>query len=361
MRKMTLVMIVTWSLVALLIVAALIGGIAYRSGGIRLISSEPLTYTVFQTGGYEDRELLLDKTISAEGIEAVRIVLGSDDVNVLPSTDGKFHVLQYGLNLPADRIITVNQSGSSLTVKRQETGWGGFRIFGAINNHSWVEVYIPAAYNKYLDLGLSSGKMEIETDLSLERLTTHLSSGSVQFHGPVKAGTADLSVSSGNMEVQGLDCTDFVLRVSSGGMKLRQLTGSGSASVTSGSLKVENYTILDHLDAKVSSGSMKFSLAGDPSLQFAGWKNSGDLKTYFKTYRQSDRDRFLSATVGDGPYKTINASVSSGLLSFSAEDSSQKSSFDQHSAFDGDNISDRLDEYWEKWDERMERWEDHWD
>lgn len=327
MRKITLIMIIVWSLLALLIIAALVGGIVYRgSAGISGITS------FADSGG--SREMVYENTFPIDGIKDIDISLSSETVDIFPSKDNTLRVVQYGHNLDRDRVIVAEQQGDTLSIRRGGSGNRNFFFgFGINRNRSWVEVYLPAPYRGHLKLDLTSGSVRIGTDLNLKDLGIDISSGTIRSDYGITAQEADIFMTSGTLRLDRLSAKEFSIDVSSGTVRVDHLAGSGRAQITTGSLRLYNVEIADHLSADSSSGTIAISLLGEPSLDFAGEVSSGTLHTYFDTYRKGDHDREYFAKIGDAPYKTLTTEVTSGTVRITRADGSSIADDDTGSKF----------------------------
>jgi len=97
MKKSALVMIIVWSLIGLLIIAAMAAGIA--------LNSTRFAFGPTQSGSYTgEQELILDETVDLAGVTRMNMDFSSDTVRVLPSENGQLRVVQYGKTCPSPDI-----------------------------------------------------------------------------------------------------------------------------------------------------------------------------------------------------------------------------------------------------------------
>jgi len=307
MKKSALVMIIVWSLIGLLIIAAMAAGIA--------LNSTRFAFGPTQSGSFTgEQELILDETVDLAGVTRMNMDFSSDTVRVLPSENGQLRVVQYGKNLPESRYYRVTRSANTITVSQPVTF--GFQLGGIINSQSIVEVYIPAAYDQRLDMELSSGQMDVSVPLSPSELNVDLSSGNMEFIEDVTAGRAFIEMSSGSMKISALSSGSFNLDASSGKLTVGELSGKGSIGLSSGRITVNRLELGESLETDVSSGKLEVGIAGNPAIHFTGERFSGTLDTYFGLQYDGDSRSEMTATVGEAPYRRINASVSSGSTKF---------------------------------------------
>lgn len=365
MRKLNLVLIVIFSLIGLMIVAVIVGGIFFQNtGSIGIIGGADGPTSVFTTQRSGDMDLVLDKTIPGEGIDTIELSLGFESVDIYEAEDDQFRVVQYTRNLDNSWIVSADQTGSALTISRPSSPKVIFFGFG-INTKSAVELYVPAGYKGDLDIGISSGTLRIHRALTLGNFTARLSSGNVKSGSPIEAENALIKVTSGTINLEQLDTTLYEIDLSSGNVSVGSLSGSGSARLTSGTLRLDNVRIDEYLHTKLSSGTMSLALADDPSLQFSGKVSSGTIRTYFDLYYTGDQKKESFATVGEGPYKELTTQITSGTARITSVDGSSKAStgdstrggileeFEQQmDDFDDemDDFADRMDEFADSFD-----------
>lgn len=308
MKKLRLAMIIVWSIIAIIIIGILISGITFPGGIIGIRGGNSLgTRFVSKRSGNET--VYMDQSVPVSGLERVALTLSSDDCDIYPSSDDQIRVIQYGINLSDSQIISIKQYDSTLEIARGagHTIWFGY-------SKSRVEVYLPGAYHNDLEARLASGKIRIQTDLDLERLSIQLSSGDIASDRQISAGEVDLTVTSGDVRLAALKTEQYDCTVSSGELDIRELTGSGDLSATSGTIRADNVTIAERLDVQVSSGDVNLSLAGDPGLNFTGKRSSGDIHTYFDVVTGGTNDKAVSATIGAEPRKDLSVQVTSGTV-----------------------------------------------
>jgi hypothetical protein len=305
----------------------------------------------------DSAELLYEDNFNADGVENLELRLSSEEVDICPSLDGNFRVVQYGVNLRDEDIITAELNGDTIAIGKRP-GRGISFGFGFHYEQSWVEIYVPEKYHGAMDLGISSGDITLHDDLDLAALTAHVSSGSIRSQSAVKTLAADIYAVSGSIHLGAVETENFSIGASSGSVGIESLTGSGALEVVSGRITLDDLVITESLDMKVSSGSMHVTMQDDPSLEFTGRESSGNIRTYFDTYHPGRNEHELFATVGDGPYKQLTAQVSSGSINIGG--STAKQSIDPIYAEDDDRGRDRdNDDDWEdRLDDEINEWSD---
>lgn len=305
MKRLTLVMIIVWSVIALLILGAMIRGIA--SGGIS-------SFALFSGDYSGNRELLFDETYPAEALKTIELSLSSDDATIYLTDDDTVKIQQYVIDMPQDRKIRVTASGNALRVESGRER-GGINFF-SFRRESRVDIYLPKSYREALLVSLLSGTIRIDGELNLSELQLKLSSGDIRSGAAINAKNADIEVTSGTIDLTGgLLAERYDIGTSSGTVRVyEQLTGSGSIKVTSGTIDLAGVDIADSLDVRVSSGDVALSLAGNPALNFTGEVTSGDIDTYFDLLYHDKIGKKISAETGAEPRKKLNVKVTSGTV-----------------------------------------------
>lgn len=310
MKKTTLALITLWSVLGLGIIGLIVWGITAKSTG---------WFGHAGAGSYTGQmELLLDETVELNGVNRLSLDFFSDDVEIKPSEDGQLRVVQRGKNLPEFRFIQVRRDNNTVTVdaKGRNGNWFIPEMFGGVDSRSKVEIYLPADYDRELDLELGSGSVAVNTALTLSSLDVQLLSGEIALNRNIRAGDASIEVFSGRLNAGILDTGNVSIQVFSGKLNIGGLSGDAALELTSGQVNIGRMELGNSLDAEVTSGTMEIGIAGNPAISFIGERTSGRLETYFDTYYREQYDGEIFGTTGEAPYAQVNASVTSGTLRF---------------------------------------------
>lgn len=302
-----------------IIAVGIVGFLAYsisQSAPIGIIGSAdgPTAVIVPQ----KNRDLLLEESFHAGDLDNISLKLGADSLDIIETDSEEIIVKQYGRNLNENRIIEVIQSGKTLEIK--DINSMTFFSFG-FSSESWVEIYLPASYNKNLSVSLASGNMRVHKDLSLQKLDARISSGSIKSDYTIEADKAALSVTSGNIYFNEVSANEFSIASTSGRIIVDNLVGQGNISVVSGNIILSNTTITGDLWISATSGSINLSLTPDQSFIFKGKATSGNIRTYFGADSSSSTPpKTYSATVGENAVNNIDINVVSGNVSIDQAD-----------------------------------------
>lgn len=333
MRKVTLGMIIFWSVLALLILAALIGGVFFTANRRPVVSGEiPSTLsadTAAQTESAETPERpaaparsappenadkLFDQSLPISDVQNLLIDMTSDEVNLYPAEDNTLRVVQYGVNLNDERIIALERRGSTLAVTRSSYGWQLFTTPGY--SRSYIDIYLPQSYHQALEIDLTSGSVTMHDDRQLSEFSIDITSGDIDVKH-IEAQSATVEMTSGNVQIEGLSVDSFDMDCTSGNIRVDSAAGSGKLWTTSGSIHLERLELTDTLSLELTSGSINVGLAGNPNLQFKASRTSGSIDTYFPT-NSEDNGRELFGSVGSAPYKRIEIDSTSGNVNITA-------------------------------------------
>lgn len=125
MRKTTLGLIIFWSILAVLLVVALISGLLFSrvstngAGSIAIIGGADGPATIHTSSNSPDgSQKLFDKSYPIDKVKDFKVDLSFDEVDIYPSEGNELQVVQYGINLKDEHVITVDQRGASLSVTR---------------------------------------------------------------------------------------------------------------------------------------------------------------------------------------------------------------------------------------------------
>lgn len=308
MKKITLTMIVIWSVIAALLLTALVFGLISTA----LNSSSYMDFTENPNNG----DLVFDKSFPISSVERISLELGSDDLVINASDGTDIIVRQYSNNPKDQRILTASMAGSELNISTRLKSPGNFFSWLTTdwNNQRKITLSIPKRYSKALKLKLASGNIDVRDSMNLSSFEMEVLSGDVNADSLINANKASIKVFSGELDLnEGLKTESYEISASSGDLNISKLLyGSGEIKATSGTISLSGVEITDSLKVKVTSGDIELALAGDPSLNFTGESTSGNIDTYFDAVYHNTKRGALSAQTGSEPRKNLNVIVTSG-------------------------------------------------
>lgn len=312
MKKYSLMMIIVWSFIGLAIVTALMFSIFFVDKG----GNGPMGFF-----GGDDRsgmQLVVDKAVPMQEIDEIDLRLSADECNIYITNDSNIGVKHYVRDIPSGRYAKIDTGGGVLTVSTTPSNVFGFFSFSGFTNRSIIDIYLPEAYKDALSADLKSGTIRFDGDLDLDELSVHISSGTIRSEYSMKAKNIDVTVTSGSVRITGgIEAEEYAFKTSSGTLNIgNKLIGSGSVNVTSGSITLAGVDITEDLIVKASSGTINIGIAGNPSLRYSGRRSSGTIRAYFDLIKDGTT---FSGTVGEGPYKNLDVSVTSGTIRITQE------------------------------------------
>lgn len=302
-KNLTKTMIVIWSLIALALIVMLVYG----------ISSGKQIWNVFGIRNLKNESLTVQKKDSAsiDEVNKININFASEYVDILSTDNSDIEVVQSSSRkLRENEKFTISKDGDAITIKNNKFHFG-FSFF-SINSNEKIEVYIPKNYNKDLSVSLSSGDIDVNTDLVLNNVSYTQSSGDFNINGNITANEILLKSTSGDININELSAKSYDINQVSGNTEIKSLSGSGKIKGISGDLKIYYKDISDYSDLNIISGDVKVFIPKDLSFQFDGECTSGDINSNFDINYKDKKGGSASAKVGDGPYKRISIDSTSG-------------------------------------------------
>ena len=230
MRKATKILLIL-SLFLILAGSLLFGG---------ALTVAEWNWNIFSTSHYETVVHEID-----EPVTAVSVVVGTADVTLIPSEDGKITVTGYEqVNLKN----AVEVKDGALTIKLVDTRkW--YEHIGIHFEQPTVTVALPQGAYDALSLTLSTGDVMIPADFSFASILVKTSTGDVTCLasaegtisigtdtgditvGSVSAGAMALSVNTGRIKATGVNCNDFTSTGNTGDLSLKNVIATGKLSV----------------------------------------------------------------------------------------------------------------------------------
>lgn len=305
-KKLIKILIALWIFIAVMLTALLIMAIATGK-----------TNSMFGFVRWEGVSMKLQKeeNISLDNIDNIMLDFSSTNIEFLTTDKTELRVVQWvGGNLKDDEKFTFSKEGNTLSIK-EGSNHVSFYLFNFGSRK--IEVYIPTAYKKNLDAKLTSGNINLSSNISLGSIKTTQSSGNLNAGSSITADEASFKTSSGNMKVEELLTKTYQINASSGNVEINSLSGSGQIEVSSGNIKIDYKDIEEYSKVKASSGNLSLSVPKDMSFEFHGKCTSGDISSNLDLNYKNKRGNEAEAKIGDGPYKNISADTNSGNIKIS--------------------------------------------
>lgn len=270
-KKLSIFKMIIWSVVAIYLTGLLIYWTTSGSGRINMWG--------FINHDSGDMTIVSEHNIPLDGIKSINLQFASENIIVKETNDKDIKVVQMALDkLDEDELITVNNYGGSLEVKRGKLRPRIIFIgFGFAPQN--IEVYIPKNYNNDLSITSSSGSNKIY-DQALRNLTIKQTSGSTKMEN-IKAGNIKSDLTSGSIKGDNIIAEILDSKQTSGSVKLNGEFNSINLRTTSGSSSLECNKIPEKINAEMTSGSSKIYIPENDGFKLQYNKVSGSIKSDF--------------------------------------------------------------------------------
>lgn len=313
-----------------------------------------------------------EKTHSVAGVNNIYISTTSEKINFITSDSDELKVRFYGSYSSSDSKyrpeLTLTESGGDITVKVGYKSHIGPLMF---NSDLKLDVYLPAAYAKSLDVRTTSADITIDEIASLEvfkgqtvsgsltakrinasRAELAAASGALSINGQfdsircsatsgnitsedIQAKTAAFDTASGNIRVNAaaddlklhsnsgeitaeqVDAKSCRAETASGGITLRGNPGKLEAASASGNIRLEYGELSNDISVTTTSGSTSIKLPENAEFRLAFNTASGRSKVDFPVTISGTSDRRgMSGTVVSDR-NSIKVTSTSGDLNIS--------------------------------------------
>ncbi|MCL1866982.1 MAG: DUF4097 domain-containing protein [Oscillospiraceae bacterium] len=224
-----------------------------------------------------------------ESFSNISIEISSGKATIKPSADAVTRVTYTAAGIPAN--IETEVKNDTLYVKEK---WVLTLMIWTLFDDSELVIEIPE--KDYNDISLS------------------VSSGSLNTQGlVVETSTLRTRISSGIMDINGISCTEYSTKCSSGSMTLSGVSGKGDVQVSSGKVTVNYAEWNDSLNAKVSSGSLTFNVPEDAGVNMDCKVTSGSAR-YDLNGNSGSFGTVRGAKFGGENVQDVTVRVSSGKI-----------------------------------------------
>ena len=138
-----------------------------------------------------------------------------------------------------------------------------------------VTVYLPRGEYDRLDVSASTGDVWLPAGFDFENICISVSTGDIQLESG--ADNVELSVTTGDIDVRGIECGSLKLAASTGDIELEDVLASGSlcVSVTTGDVEFDRCDA-GNIEIATSTGDVEGSLLSDK--KFDAESSTGRVK-----------------------------------------------------------------------------------
>ena len=212
------------------------------SGSTLLIESAPSKIHFFF---YEKKECSVIVSIpEGKEFDKVNIILSSGDIEQID----QLYASQINIQTSSGNMENINNLNAKLIDLQSSSG---------------EMKHIDQLKASQISIKSSSGNQKEISRLQADSITVTASSGNI-FVDQILTKDAKLTTTSGNINIQNLDCTQASLSASSGNIKVSDgLTKNITLKATSGTISAKNL-LADSFDVSTSSGTIGFELKDAP-------------------------------------------------------------------------------------------------
>ncbi len=271
-----------------LIIAAsliLVGSIIFAGG----MTAMKWDFTKLSTNKYETNSYEL-----TEDFNSISISTSTADIEILPAESTKSSVVCYE---QTNVKHTLEVKDGSLVINEVDTrNWHEHIHIGVNFEATKIAVYIPQGEYGALSIILSTGDVKISKDFTFESISVSASTGDVTnyasasdfikikattgkiFVEDISAGSLDLSVTTGDVKVSGVNCDgDVKVGVSTGKTYLTDiLCQSVISDGGSGDISLKNVIVAQKLSIERTTGDVLFD--GSDAAQIIVKTQTGDVE-----------------------------------------------------------------------------------
>ena len=241
---------------------------------------------------FSDSEFITTEVDIREAFESISIRSDTEDIAFVPSENGKCSVV---FHEKAKERHSASVKGGTLQIEQSDTRTWKDRISFFSFGTPTITLYLPQGGYGSLFIEESTGDISIPKEFTFENMDLSSSTGNVDCSasasGPVRiaagtgdirigdisAGSLDLSVSTGKVEVRSAACSgDVSVTVGTGqtvlsGLSCRNLSSSGDT----GRLTMEDVICTGTLTVERSTGDVRFERCDASELQIT--TSTGDV------------------------------------------------------------------------------------
>lgn len=269
--------------ITLIVAAALIlMGIAIMAVAI---SSTDMYFHGFSTGRYITTDQLVTDDFSK-----INIATDTADISFYPSEDGNCRIVGYE---EEKCLHSVSVKDDTIWVKVQdERKW--YDHIGINIGSPKIEIYLPKDEYELLYLRGSTSDVNMPEDISFGEVDIKLSTGDINVKN-ISAGSLSLSVSTGKVRCEGVNCEgEFRLTVTTGDAVLKNINCSSfTTNGSTGKLQIDELIAAEVIDIERITGDVNFTSCDGGEIYIL--TDTGHVKGSFK----SEKIFFAESNTGD--------------------------------------------------------------
>jgi lia operon protein LiaG len=305
-KWLKIIMIIILSFIAILLTALLLFNVKKGEGS-------GIIFKDFKLGDI-GMHLQKQQDVSLENKDKIIMNFSSENVKIWSTDEDKLRIIEKcSGKLDENEKFIVSNENNAVAIKQEKPSIT-FNIFSFGHFNREIELFIPKGYSKDLEVELSSGNIEVNDELKLIKFVSKQTSGNFQCNGSLTADEMAIKTSSGNINGDKISSKSYKINVALGNIKINSISGSGDAAASSGDIVIGYQEILNYSNISSTSGNVNLTVPKETNFEFKGKCSSGNIDSNFNLSYSSKNKNQAAATIGNGPYKTINVNTSSGNI-----------------------------------------------
>ena len=229
---------------------------------ILILIGTAITAVVFAIGGsdvfFAPTKMREERTEITQSFKSIEITEEAGDVKILPSQDGKCSADVFDGKKVTHSIAV--ESGVLKIKRTDERKW--YETILPAKDDNGVILYLPEGDYGFLDITVSSGDVEVRStsNTQFESVLCTVSSGDIELDG-VHAYDCALTSTSGDVGTENVNVRgDMTVMTSSGDAEFENVTVDGDLTVntSSGDVEFENVTVKGKKTVRTSSGDISY-------------------------------------------------------------------------------------------------------
>jgi lia operon protein LiaG len=314
-KKAVLVLLVV--MVASAVLAGILFVAQYGSSGFSIFSSD---------ASYKNN-IDEEKTSAADGIRTLTVKSTSENINIITDDSSEIRAHFYGSYASSDNTfkpkLVMEKDGDNLVVRIDNESK---MMVLSFSSNLKLDVYVPKAYDKNLDITSTSGEVSSDDALKLNRVLVKTTSGNIavksidaanavlkstsgEIYVEGNFGDLDIDSTSGNIVSENLTVASAKINSTSGEIKLKGSIDGIKAGSTSGTIIIDTDRLTKDMTVSTTSGEIVVKLPADADFKLVAKSLSGEIDCAFPvTVTGNKNHNHLEGTVGNG---SCNVSLSS--------------------------------------------------
>lgn len=278
--------------------------------------------TVFLGGCSDSQGPVQTKEFSLTDVRSIMADYDGESVTVKESDSNRIVVVEYMDKSKKSYFAKMDLSGGVLSISE------GARPIGN-GVHSYIEIYLPDAYQDSLSLHTTDGKISSDVALTFSSFSADTTNGELEVSNLI-ADKINLKSTGGKLTVKNLSTQVFTVDTTNADTLMDSITGMieyeskggnltvansigyGDFQVTGdGSLQITFDKVTGDISAHTKNGNIALVLPDSLNFVFSATTHNGNIKTSFSE-TLSMTDKTAGGTIGNNPDVTIELETKNG-------------------------------------------------